>query len=45
MLLTPLDTTGFIIVYIFSPPEPDESCGEGKIGVPGPGGPPGGGGP
>lgn len=31
--------TGFIIVYIFSPPEFEESCGDGIIGVPGPGGP------
>lgn len=29
--------TGFISVYIFSPPELDESWGDGIIGVPGPG--------
>lgn len=31
--------TGFIIVYIFSPPLLLLSCGLGIIGVPGPGGP------
>jgi hypothetical protein len=36
--MLPLDT-GFINVYIFSPPELDESWGDGIIGVPGPGGP------
>lgn len=31
--------TGFIMVYIFSPPLLLLSCGLGMIGVPGPGGP------
>lgn len=39
----PPDTTGFMMVYMFSPPELEESWGEGMIGVPGPGGPEGGG--